>query len=69
MVAKKNKESFYADTLNSLAKIDREFHWYKAYSWYSDFPIEVVFTKCLRASGLLNDGCVPDFFFMLDLVL
>lgn len=62
MDSKKNQEPFCGDTLNSLAKIDREFHWSRAYSWYSNLLVEDVFGKRLKASGIVKVGCMLEFF-------
>ena len=54
---------------NSLAKIDKEFHYSKAYSWYSDLPAEDTSSKCLGAIGLVKVGCMPKKFSVLELIL
>ena len=48
MAGSKSKE--IGDMIISLAKINREFHWSKAYNWYSNLLAEDFFRKCLRAS-------------------
>ena len=69
MAAKKNKEPFCGDMLNSLEKTNIEFHWSRAYSWYSYLLVEDVLARCLRDSGMVKDGCIPKFFTVPELVL
>lgn len=40
MVGKKKKDPFCRDTLNTLAKIDKEIHWFREYNWYSNICVE-----------------------------
>lgn len=68
MASKKRKEPFCADTLNSLAKNDREFHWSRAYSWYLDLITKDVSTKHLRTTSLAKVGCMLEVFHVLDFV-
>ena len=69
MEGRRKKEISCGDMLNSLAKIDKWFHWSKEYSWYSDFPIEDTYSKHLKAIGLVKVGCMPEVFSVLELVL
>lgn len=62
MEDKKMKDPFCGDTSNSLAKVDIEFHWSRAYHWYSELRPEDVSSKCLRIVGLVKVGCIPKVF-------
>lgn len=55
--------------MNSLAETNKEFHWSRAYSWYSYLHVEDALTKCLRSSGLVKFWCMPEFFGIPELVL
>ena len=68
MVAKKKKESFCGDTFNSLEKIDKVFHRSKAYSWYSNLPIEDISSKNLKDIGLVKSRCMLEAFGVQKLV-
>ena len=51
---------------NSPAKIDKEFHWSKAYSWYSNLLAEDIASKHLRTIGLVKAECMLEVFGVLE---
>lgn len=62
MARKKKKDPFCGDTLNTLANIDKEFHWYRAYNWYSNMCAEDASLKHLRIIRLIKYECMPKVF-------
>ena len=47
---------------NYLTKTDKEFHWTKAYSWYSDLRVKDIASRHLRTIGLVKVECMPKVF-------
>ena len=62
MVGKRKKEPLCGDTFNSLAKIDKEFHWSKAYSWYSNSSADDKYSNHLKTTSLVKARCMLEIF-------
>ena len=69
MAGKKKKKLFCGDMFNSLENTDKEFHWSKAYSGYSNLPVDDTSSKHLRSIGLVKARCMPKHFSVPKLVL
>lgn len=63
MASRKKKEPLYGCTCNSLAKNAKDFHWSKAYSWYSRLLIEDKPSSHLWTTGLVKVECMPEVVF------
>ena len=59
---KEKKDPFCGDMLKFQVKDDKEFHWSRAYHWYSDMHVEYVSSKSRRTIGLVQVGCMPEVF-------
>ena len=69
MVSRKKIEPFCGDTYNSLAKIDKDFHWSKEYGRYLGLPVEKKCSNCLWIIELAKSSYRLKVFNVLELVL
>jgi hypothetical protein len=62
------KEPFCGDTVNSLAKEDKNFHWSTSYHWFLNKSLEEKKNNRLWTTCLVNVGCVPEVFDFKELI-
>jgi hypothetical protein len=55
---KKRTEPFCDDTINSLAKDNKDFHWSTSYKWFLSKTVKEKQTDKLWITGLVNVGYV-----------
>jgi hypothetical protein len=60
------RQHFYGDTLNLLAREDPNYHWSRAYWYYSTLPNRN--SNKVWTSGIALVGCVPEVFECKDIV-
>jgi hypothetical protein len=68
MENRRKKEPFCGDTINSLARKDKNFHWLTSYQWFLNKILEEKKKNRLWTTGLVNVGCVPEVFDFKELV-
>jgi hypothetical protein len=68
MENRKRTEPFCSDTVNSLAKENKNFHWSTSYEWFLSKTVEEKKTDKLWITGLVNVGCVPVVFDCKELI-
>jgi hypothetical protein len=59
------RQQFCGDTVNIFGREDQNFHWSKAFSYYSTSAAE---NQVIWTSGIAHAGCVPEVFDCKDLV-